>query len=165
MLMLTGLNHLTLAVVDLSRSVEFYRALPGFKLAARWEAGAYLSLGDLWLCLSLDERRVSAQQPDYTHYAFSVAQDGHGRLSSKRCDKVDNCNGPRGWLSVAVFWQGPELPCETQDGAPRGAVQGPHTAEMPTVIKFFAYIYWCLIVSVAAYDRRALPLHWRSGIM
>lgn len=75
MLMLTGLNHLTLAVVDLSRSVEFYRALPGFKLAARWEAGAYLSLGDLWLCLSLDERRVSAQQPDYTHYAFSVAQD------------------------------------------------------------------------------------------
>ena len=75
MLMLTGLNHLTLAVVDLSRSVEFYRTLPGIKLAARWEAGAYLSLGDLWLCLSLDERRVSAQQPDYTHYAFSVAQD------------------------------------------------------------------------------------------
>lgn len=75
MLMLTGLNHLTLAVVDLSRSVEFYLALPGFKLAARWEAGAYLSLGDLWLCLSLDERRVSEQQPDYTHYAFSVAQD------------------------------------------------------------------------------------------
>ena len=75
MLMLTGLNHLTLAVVDLSRSVEFYLALPGFKLAARWEAGAYLSLGDLWLCLSLDENRVSVQQPDYTHYAFSVAQD------------------------------------------------------------------------------------------
>lgn len=73
--MLTGLNHLTLAVVDLSRSVEFYLALPGFKLAARWEAGAYLSLGDLWLCLSLDESRVSEQPTDYTHYAFSVAQD------------------------------------------------------------------------------------------
>jgi glutathione S-transferase fosA5 len=73
--MLTGLNHLTLAVVDLSRSIEFYLGLPGFKLAARWEAGAYLSLGDLWLCLSLDEGRLSEKQPDYTHYGFSVAQD------------------------------------------------------------------------------------------
>ncbi|WP_411740710.1 MULTISPECIES: VOC family protein [unclassified Pseudomonas] len=73
--MLTGLSHFTLAVVNLSRSIEFYVALPGFRLAARWETGAYLSLGDLWLCLSLDESRVAEKQPDYTHYAFSVGQD------------------------------------------------------------------------------------------
>ncbi|MCY1471991.1 glutathione transferase [Pseudomonas jessenii] len=73
--MLTGLNHLTLAVVNLSRSIEFYVALPGFRLAARWETGAYLSLGDLWLCLSLDESRLAEKQPDYTHYAFSVGQE------------------------------------------------------------------------------------------
>jgi len=73
--MLTGLNHLTLAVVNLPRSIEFYMALPGFRLAARWDTGAYLSLGDLWLCLSLDERRAAQKQPDYTHYAFSVGQD------------------------------------------------------------------------------------------
>lgn len=72
--MLTGLNHLTLAVVDLSRSIEFYLALPGFRLAARWDTGAYLSLGDLWLCLSLDESRMTQKQPDYTHCAFSVEQ-------------------------------------------------------------------------------------------
>lgn len=73
--MLTGLNHLTLAVVNLSCSIEFYLALPGFRLAARWDTGAYLSLGDLWLCLSLDERRAEDKKPDYTHYAFSVGQD------------------------------------------------------------------------------------------
>lgn len=73
-LMLTGLNHLTLATADLPRSVEFYMGLPGFRLAARWETGAYLTLGDLWLCLSLDESRGLHKHPDYTHYAFSVVQ-------------------------------------------------------------------------------------------
>ncbi|WEF33739.1 fosfomycin resistance glutathione transferase [Pseudoduganella chitinolytica] len=73
--MLSGLNHLTLAVLDLHRSVDFYRTLLGFRLHATWRAGAYLSLGDLWLCLSLDASRSSQPAPDYTHYAFSVAAD------------------------------------------------------------------------------------------
>jgi len=73
--MLTGLNHLTLAVGDLSRSIAFYQSALGARLRARWAAGAYLSLGELWLCLSLDERRQILSAPDYTHYAFSVGQD------------------------------------------------------------------------------------------
>lgn len=72
--MLTGLNHLTLAVQDLSRSVNFYQQALGFKLRARWKGGAYLELGDLWLCLSLDESTPSEPAPHDTHYAFSVAQ-------------------------------------------------------------------------------------------
>lgn len=80
--MLTGLNHLTLAVANLSRSLEFYMALPGFKLAARWDTGAYLCLGDLWLCLSLDESRLAQKQPDYTHYALSVSQDDFGEVTA-----------------------------------------------------------------------------------
>ena len=80
--MLTGLNHLTLAVVNLSHSIEFYVALPGFKLAARWDTGAYLCLGDLWLCLSLDESRLAQKQPDYTHYAFSVNQDNFEQVTA-----------------------------------------------------------------------------------
>ncbi len=50
--MLTGLNHLTLAVADLPASIAFYRDLLGFRLEARWDQGAYLELGSLWLCLS-----------------------------------------------------------------------------------------------------------------
>lgn len=50
--MLTGLNHLTLAVSDVNRSFNFYNNLLGFVPHARWQTGAYLSLGELWLCLS-----------------------------------------------------------------------------------------------------------------
>jgi catechol 2,3-dioxygenase-like lactoylglutathione lyase family enzyme len=71
--LLTGLNHLTLAVTDVERSVGFYRDLLGFRCDAVWDAGAYLALGDLWLCLSFDRARA-ARSADYTHYAFSIAQ-------------------------------------------------------------------------------------------
>lgn len=81
--MLTGLNHLTLAVVNLSRSTEFYVSLPGFRLAAKWDTGAYLSLGDLWLCLSLDESRAAEKRPDYTHYAFSVGQNDFEEVTTQ----------------------------------------------------------------------------------
>lgn len=72
--MLNSLNHLTLAVSDLARSIEFYHQLLGLKLHARWDNGAYLTCGELWLCLSADAQRqyVPPTQSDYTHYAFSV---------------------------------------------------------------------------------------------
>jgi catechol 2,3-dioxygenase-like lactoylglutathione lyase family enzyme len=70
--MLNGLNHLTLAVSDLSRSVHFYQTTLGMRLHARWDHGAYVSSGDLWLCLSLDPNRASISGGDYTHYAFTV---------------------------------------------------------------------------------------------
>jgi catechol 2,3-dioxygenase-like lactoylglutathione lyase family enzyme len=70
--MLTGLNHLTLAVSDLNRSLAFYRDVLQLRVEAMWDAGAYLSLPGLWLCLSLDPLRSSEQRADYTHYAFSL---------------------------------------------------------------------------------------------
>ena len=72
--MLTGLNHLTLAVRDVQRSIGFYRGLLHFHLAAQWDAGAYLQLGELWLCLTLDAAPPAAVSSAYTHYAFSIAQ-------------------------------------------------------------------------------------------
>jgi len=73
--MLTGLNHLTLAVADLARSFTFYSELLGFKPQARWDSGAYLLLGELWLCLSHDRQRSVACSPDYTHFAFSIEKE------------------------------------------------------------------------------------------
>jgi len=70
--MLTGLNHLTLAVSDLNRSLAFYRDVLQLRVEATWDAGAYLSLPRLWLCLSLDSTRSSEPCADYTHYAFSL---------------------------------------------------------------------------------------------
>jgi len=70
-----GLNHLTLAVTDLERSVAFYRDLLGFELRALWADGAYLEAGPLWLCLSVDAAAEGAPRDDYTHYAFDVAAE------------------------------------------------------------------------------------------
>ncbi len=68
--MLTGLNHITLAVSDHERSWRFYVDLLGAQPKARWAQGAYVQIGDLWLCLSLDAQ-TSPRAGDYTHYAFS----------------------------------------------------------------------------------------------
>lgn len=71
--MLTGLNHLTLAVTDLNRSVAFYQNLLQLRLDATWDTGAYLSLPGLWLCLSHDPLRNAEPAADYTHYAFTLS--------------------------------------------------------------------------------------------
>lgn len=73
--MLSGFNHLTLAVSDLDRSFAFYTDTLGFSPKARWSRGAYLTLGDLWLCLALDNTRSEQPHHDYTHYAFSIAPE------------------------------------------------------------------------------------------
>ena len=70
--MITGLNHLTVAVSDLDRSFEFYVGVLGFKPEGRWDRGAYLSARDLWLCLSFEP---TSPANDYTHYAFNIDKD------------------------------------------------------------------------------------------
>lgn len=68
--MLTGLNHITIAVNNLDRSLSFYTERLGLKPYVRWDKGAYLSLGDIWFCLSCDKAKPSQ---DYSHIAFSIA--------------------------------------------------------------------------------------------
>lgn len=81
--MISGFNHLTLAITDLSRSVTFYHELLQLKLDATWDTGAYLSLPGLWLCLSLDPLRHSKPAADYTHYAFTAGASDFAALVSR----------------------------------------------------------------------------------
>lgn len=92
--MLTGFNHLTLAVCSLPRSIAFHEETLGFKLSARWKAEAYLSLGDLWLCLSTDSLRAEDMQRNYTHYAFSI--DQKNSPSPGECLASETCLGSTG---------------------------------------------------------------------
>ena len=78
--MLKGLNHITIAVSDISESFNFYVSILGIKPEVRWESGAYLSVGDLWICLSVD--KVSPAQ-DYSHISFSVTQLDFNSYSSR----------------------------------------------------------------------------------
>lgn len=70
--MLIGLNHITLAVSNVSESFSFYVETLGFTPRAQWKNGAYLSIGELWLCLSRDAVSIGK---DYTHYAFSIEDE------------------------------------------------------------------------------------------
>lgn len=81
--MIKGLNHITLAVSDLDTSTMFYVSVMDFRLRARWNRGAYLSLADIWLCLSLDNV-VPAK--DYSHIAFTVMQEDFNRFSKRIFD-------------------------------------------------------------------------------
>ena len=67
--MLSGLNHITVTVSDIQRSLDYYIDKLGFTGHVKWDTGAYLSLSDMWFCLSLG--RPSPAQ-DYSHIAFSV---------------------------------------------------------------------------------------------
>ncbi|MEF1303915.1 fosfomycin resistance glutathione transferase [Vibrio owensii] len=78
--MLTGLNHITIAVSDLERSLDFYINALGFKGHVKWRQGAYVSLGDLWLCLSVDK---PDEKSDYSHIAFSISQQDFTDFSHK----------------------------------------------------------------------------------
>lgn len=76
----TGVNHITLVVADLPRSVRFYCDILDCELRAHWARGAYLEAGTLWLCLELgqpDRRR------DDTHLAFSCAPEQFAALAQR----------------------------------------------------------------------------------
>jgi catechol 2,3-dioxygenase-like lactoylglutathione lyase family enzyme len=93
---ITGLNHLTLAVSDLDRSVAFYSGLLGFSIRMLGPTSAYLEAGPLWLALVLDTAVRHGPLPEYTHVAFSVKSCELQALAAKL-------------LSVGISrWQEPE---------------------------------------------------------
>lgn len=71
---ITGLNHVTLAVGNLNRSIKFYSNLLGFSVGMHSPSSAYLQAGTLWLALVEDAAVRRAPLPEYTHMAFSVAE-------------------------------------------------------------------------------------------
>lgn len=83
--MVSGLNHITLAVNDLEISLAFYIQALGFKGKVKWAKGAYLCADDLWLCLSCD---TPCPSQDYSHIAFSVEEENFSTL----CHKLDEYN-------------------------------------------------------------------------
>ncbi len=78
--MITGLNHITISVNDLDKSFAFYTELLGMKPHAKWSKGAYLSIDELWFCLSCDKALPSK---DYSHIAFDVSAINFPTLKSK----------------------------------------------------------------------------------
>jgi catechol 2,3-dioxygenase-like lactoylglutathione lyase family enzyme len=87
----TGINHITLAVTDVPRAFAFYTEVLGFKPLARWPNGAYLRAGDLWLAIEIGD--PGHAPGDRSHLAFGVAATDFAALSAR----IRN--------SGAVIWQ------------------------------------------------------------
>lgn len=81
--MLRGLNHITIAVSDLDRSLRFYTEIVGMRGHVRWDNGAYLSLGEIWFCLSYGNVKPSQ---DYSHIAFDIAENDFNAFAGKLRD-------------------------------------------------------------------------------
>ena len=82
--MITGMNHITLAITDIEQSFHFYRDILGLKPLCRWDKGAYFLVGNFWFCLNVDEKREP--NPCYTHYAFSVSKTDFNAMSRRIID-------------------------------------------------------------------------------
>jgi len=78
--LLTGINHITIAVNNLQESFDFYHSALGMKPEVKWETGAYLSVGNLWFCLSQGLCKPSG---DYSHIAFSVSLENFAEYTNK----------------------------------------------------------------------------------
>lgn len=70
--MITSINHITLSVTNIQRSLQFYRDILGAKPLCKWQHGAYLELGGIWLCLNYQPEFKANPHPDYTHIAWSI---------------------------------------------------------------------------------------------
>jgi catechol 2,3-dioxygenase-like lactoylglutathione lyase family enzyme len=81
--LITGINHITLAIKDTAASFDFYTQVLGFRPVARWPKGAYLLAGDAWIALVLDEHTRSGPLPEYSHVAFSVAEQDFEVVSKR----------------------------------------------------------------------------------
>ena len=80
---ITGLNHLTLAVSDLDRSVAFYSELLGFSIRMRGPSSAYLEAGTFWLALIRDTNARDGPSAEYSHVGLSVASSELPLLAKK----------------------------------------------------------------------------------
>ena len=69
-----GLSHITFAVSDLQRSVDFYVGALGAKVLLRSERMAYLDAGGVWLALNLQVGKTKIDETSYTHVAFHVSE-------------------------------------------------------------------------------------------
>jgi catechol 2,3-dioxygenase-like lactoylglutathione lyase family enzyme len=78
--MLKGINHLTIAVSDLDRAITFYQQQLAMQLKVRWVKGAYLTVGELWLCLSVD---IVKPSKDYSHIAFDIDEQDFVSFSGR----------------------------------------------------------------------------------
>lgn len=79
-----GINHITFAVADLKKSIEFYKILFGNRLVAESEQLAYFDLQGVWFALNLESKEKTGDHyRSYSHVAFSMSEEDQAKLKDK----------------------------------------------------------------------------------
>ncbi|MBT7610713.1 MAG: glutathione transferase [Bacteriovoracaceae bacterium] len=78
-----GINHITFSVSNIETSFNFYKDVLGFVPKLKWSKGAYFLSGDLWVCLSLDDKTRNKELVEYTHTAFDISKDSFKEVSNR----------------------------------------------------------------------------------
>lgn len=90
--MISGINHITLAVKDIDTAFSFYREILGLTPVARWDQSVYFMAGEIWFALIEDPSVARAYRPDYSHLAFSCSKEDFPCLKKRLKD-----HGCRQW--------------------------------------------------------------------
>lgn len=81
--MINGINHITFAVSNLEKSVEFYVNVLGLRLVGKWDKGAYLLAGNQWVALNVESAVILDKKSDYTHISFNVLSTDFQKMKDK----------------------------------------------------------------------------------
>ncbi|MBA4749739.1 MAG: VOC family protein [Alphaproteobacteria bacterium] len=87
--MITGINHINLAVADVARSFLFYTKLLGLTPLCQSKGSAYLLAGHpeepgaLWVSLDFDRTKKRVPSPCNTHLAFTVSKGNFSLLKGR----------------------------------------------------------------------------------
>ena len=84
--MITGINHITLAVQNVETTFKFYKDVLGLTPVVKWENGAYLKAGENWIALNQDPKMAEVKRPDYSHIAFSCTSADFSVLKPRLID-------------------------------------------------------------------------------
>jgi len=71
-----GLNHITFAVENIERSIEFYKTVLNAKLLAKGIGLAYFDVAGIWIALNAEKSIPGIERErTYTHVSFSMSEE------------------------------------------------------------------------------------------
>lgn len=87
--MITGINHINIAVRSIDTSFKFYKDVLGFKPLCKSEGSAYFLAGQpgtpgcLWISLDFDRGQTRIPSLCNSHIAFSVSENDFETMSAR----------------------------------------------------------------------------------